>query len=162
MARIHSVRHTTLCVISGFVMALATGAVTAAESRDKGLALNGADVRLSEPTSTIHWSVDKNGNVLLSDRPDPAAVEQGVQKFNSTSDAASLARAKMEREYWRSQAEAFAARQRDREREVEESRRVRLLAQRERDRFYGDYGYYVLPGVRRAPLAMGLPFSAAR
>lgn len=96
---------------------------------------------------TIYRQVDKDGNVVFSDRADRSASEQATITFQPSSDASSLARAHQEREYWRRQAESFAARQRDRERELERIRRVRAIQEIENNR------YYLVPGlvVRGAP-----------
>lgn len=104
-----------------------------------------SDLRLPPPTSTIHWAVAKDGSVVLSDRPEPGATQQGVQSFRSYSDPESLARASRERDYWRAQAEAFSARQRERDRELEQRR---VVAMPDRD-YYAYPQYFAVPGYYR-------------
>lgn len=84
--------------------------------------------------ATVFWSLDKDGNLSLSDRPVVAATQGGSRSYSIAADQQSLARAQFERDYWRHQADGFSARQRDRERESEETRRLRLLDARDRDR----------------------------
>lgn len=104
-----------------------------------------SDLRLPPPTSTIHWAVAKDGSVVLSDRPEPGAAQQGVQSFRSYSDPESVARATREREYWRAQADAFSARQRERDRDLEQRR---VVAVPDQD-YYGYPRYFAVPGYFR-------------
>lgn len=111
---------------------------------------------LPAPSSTIYWSVGKDGSLRLSDRPEAGGAQRGVQSFPNRSDAASLERAAKERAYWRAQDEAFAARQRERDRELAQ-RRVVTIGQADIGGPYGWPYYYAVPGVYRHPLVRGLP-----
>jgi hypothetical protein len=73
------------------------------------------------------------------------SIQSGSATFTPATDAASLARAQREREYWRDQADRFRVRQRDRERDLDETRRLRLLEAQDRDR-----GYYSVPIYARS------------
>jgi hypothetical protein len=137
--------------VAALVFAL-SGPVDAAPAQPKPIVLKDTDLALAPPTSTIYWSVGKDGKLALSDRPDPQAPSRGANSYRSSSDPESLARAKREREYWRAQADAFAARQRERDRDLEEARRFRVLSA-ERQSIAGYGGYVGVPVVGlRAPV----------
>lgn len=87
-------------------------------------------------TSTIFWALDKRGVLVLSDRPAVQGSQAGQQTFAASTDAASLAKAQRERDYWRAQADQFSSRQRERERELEAARRLRFLDSRNSERDY--------------------------
>ncbi len=89
----------------------------------------GANLVLPPPTSTIHWSRTRDGQLVISDRPEPDAVEHGVQTFPGASSPEAMERARRERDYWRTQSDAFSERQRERDRLLEEARRARLAAE---------------------------------
>ncbi|MFT3802935.1 MAG: hypothetical protein QM766_17175 [Burkholderiaceae bacterium] len=90
---------------------------------------------LPAPTRTIHWAINRDGSVELGDRPKAGpVVRQGVETYTGTSSAEASARAQRERDYWRAQSDAFAARQRERDRELD-ARRDEVLARVESQQY---------------------------
>ena len=167
-------------ICSLFLLVSATGAWAASTTEKKAAtaAKLRADANLPATSNTIFWGVDKDGAVILTDRPDqilpkPAgqratqnftqgqgagSINTGSATFAPANDAAALARAQREREYWREQADRFQHRQRDRERELEETRRLRVMESHDRDR-----GYYNVPIYARSAeyfASRGAPYFA--
>ncbi|MFT4102982.1 MAG: hypothetical protein QM674_18510 [Burkholderiaceae bacterium] len=111
---------------------------------------------LPAPTRTIHWAINRDGSVELGDRPKAGpAVRQGVQTYAGTSSAEASARAQRERDYWRAQSDAFAARQRERDRELD-ARRDEALARVERQQ-HAMAPYFVVPSLYRGRPIHGVP-----
>lgn len=167
-------------VCSLILLTGATGAWAASNTEKKAASPTKlrADTNLPAASNTIFWGVDKDGSVTLTDRPDQvlskfvgqrgaqnlsqgpgaAAVNTGSATFAPANDAAALARAQREREYWRDQADRFQLRQRDRERELEETRRLRLMQSQERDR--GDYTVPIYARSAEYFASRGAPYFA--
>jgi hypothetical protein len=97
------------------VIGLAIGATISPAFADSGPAAqapgaNAAHASVPAPATTIYWARGADGALSLSDRPLSLAGEQVFTPALSSYEE-SVARARAEREYWRRQDEAFAARQ---------------------------------------------------
>ncbi len=111
---------------------------------------------LPAPTRTIHWAVNRDGSVELSDRPKTGSVaRQGVETYTGTSSADASAQARRERDYWRAQSDAFAARQRERNRELD-AQRDEALARVERQQ-YAMAPYFAVQSLYRGRPVHGAP-----
>jgi hypothetical protein len=123
----------------GLVALLGGFMLPTAQAREVGLP---PQLVIGEPTGVIYRTVGADGRVSFSDQPaaglNPGAgasragsgagqASQDVIRI-PTNRAETEARARAEREYWRKQADGFAARQRDRDREAELQRRERIAA----------------------------------
>lgn len=104
---------------------------------------------------TIYRVQMPDGSVLLSDTPPPGSRILQARSFAHTVDPQTAERAREQGEYWRRQSEAFDARQRERDRDAQEARRLRSMAQLERDRAEAYGPLYGVPVVVRRPFPGG-------
>ncbi len=109
----------------------ASGAIAAVPGQ--ATVLPGAGSRHFGPAVTrVFLSVDEDGRSTFSDHAQTGARTTHVRSYESASDERSLARARVERDYWRAQADAFAVRQLARDRELTIARANATRAQSER------------------------------
>lgn len=137
MATHHRVSQTA--IVLGVVTLMGGLMLPAAQAREVGLP---PQLVIGEPTGVIYRTVGADGRVSFSDQPiagassGTGASRPGSAVGQTSQDviripvnrAETEARARAERDYWRKQADGFAARQRDRDREAELQRRERIAA----------------------------------
>jgi hypothetical protein len=119
----------------------------------------------STPSVTIYQARLPDGTLELSDRP-PTGAAGAVERRSyglAPQDPAARKRAEAEREYWRSQADAFVKRQQERDREAERVRRERpsppiVVAEVPRRAVYHGYGWlpFEFGGAVAGPSTVGV------